>query len=79
MLNCTIYNLKWLNWQSIWAKGMLAWITIEQELSYPFTPVDTLSHSLTGERSVETPNPILLHSKDVWITVHRIVIILAQS
>lgn len=45
------------------------WISIEQELASPFTPIDILSQKLNKGKKIE--NPILKFSKMVWLEVHR--------
>uniref|UniRef100_A0A3P8RWJ4 Reverse transcriptase domain-containing protein n=1 Tax=Amphiprion percula TaxID=161767 RepID=A0A3P8RWJ4_AMPPE len=52
-----------------WAgKVDLDWILIEQELTSPFTPIETLSQKLNKDKF---ENPILKFSKMVWLEVHR--------
>ena len=42
------------------------WMDIECELCKPFNPIEALSQS-----PCLTSNPVLLHSRDVWIRMHK--------
>lgn len=50
-----------------WNKdNQLEWVTIENKISSPFTPIDRLSQSTRN-----VVNPIMAHSKEIWIKIHK--------
>ncbi len=51
-------------WQT--AENEAAWMEVEKEICRPFQPLEVLS-----QKRSHITNPILLHSKDIWIRVHK--------
>uniref|UniRef100_A0A672H0D0 Reverse transcriptase domain-containing protein n=1 Tax=Salarias fasciatus TaxID=181472 RepID=A0A672H0D0_SALFA len=45
----------------------LDWVILEKSLSFPFIPLELLS-----QNPGKIPNPIMLHSKEVWMKIHKI-------
>ena len=48
----------------------LDWILIEQELTSPFRPTETLVQMIK-QKNKNMMNPILVHSRKVWQEVHK--------
>lgn len=48
----------------------LDWILTEQELTFPFKPIEALAQSIIKEKN-NTVNPILTHSKTVRLEVYK--------
>lgn len=73
--NVRLYNLSFemsrliKHWKG--TDSELSWIKIEQELVYPFKPLDVLSHGPSSNGCEFSSNPVLAHSKAVWREVHR--------
>lgn len=48
----------------------LDWILIEQELTFPFKPTETLSQ-IIKQKDNNMRNPILTHSRKIWQDMHK--------
>lgn len=51
-------------------KSDLDWVSIERELSSPFTPIEVLTQKIDNKQN-KIENPILKFSKMVWQLVHK--------